>query len=70
MKRLAERLAGAVRESDTVARIGGDEFAVLSLGTRDENEAAVLVGRLRHALRNPIAVDGVTVESTRRSASE
>jgi len=62
LAQLGERLTGAVRESDTVARIGGDEFAVLSLGTRDEDEAAVLVGRLRHALRSPIEVDGVTVE--------
>jgi len=62
LTRLALRLEEAVRESDTVARIGGDEFAVLSLGTRDEDEATVLVGRLRHALRSPIEVDGVTVE--------
>lgn len=62
LTRLARTLEEAVRESDTVARIGGDEFAVLSLGTRDEDEATVLLGRLRHALRSPIEVDGVTVE--------
>jgi diguanylate cyclase (GGDEF)-like protein len=59
---LAERLESVVRESDTVARVGGDEFAVLSLGTRDEHEAALLVGRLRAALRSPLAVEGVRVE--------
>ncbi len=62
LRRLAERLEGAVRESDTVARVGGDEFVVLSLGTRDEDEAAALVTRLRHALRDPLTVDGVRVE--------
>jgi diguanylate cyclase (GGDEF)-like protein len=62
LQRLAERLESVVRESDTVARVGGDEFVVLSLGTRDEDEAALLVGRLRAALRSPLAVDGVTVE--------
>jgi diguanylate cyclase (GGDEF)-like protein len=62
LMQLAERLEAAVRESDTVARIGGDEFAVLSIGTRNEEEADTLVGRLRQALRAPIVVDGVTVE--------
>ena len=62
LQRLAERLESVVRESDTVARVGGDEFVVLSLGTRDEDEAALLVGRLRAALRSPLAVEGVTVE--------
>jgi len=60
--RLARTLEGVVRQSDTVARVGGDEFAVLSLGTRDEDEATVLVGRLRHALRSPIEIDRVSVE--------
>jgi diguanylate cyclase (GGDEF)-like protein len=59
---LARRLEEAVRESDTVARIGGDEFAVLSLGTRDEDEAVALVARLRQALRTPIELGSVEVE--------
>ena len=60
--RLARTLEDVVRESDTVARVGGDEFAVLSLGTRNEDEATALVGRLRHALRSPIEIDRVSVE--------
>ena len=59
---LARRLEDVVRESDTVARIGGDEFAVLSLWTGNEDEAAALAARLRQALREPIEVAGVTVE--------
>jgi len=62
LQRLAERLESVVRESDTVARVGGDEFVVLSLGTRDEDEAALLVGRIRAALRSPLVVEGITVE--------
>jgi diguanylate cyclase len=60
--RLARRLESMVRSSDTVARIGGDEFVVLSLGAGDEEEAAALVRRLRQALRRPFAIDGGTVE--------
>jgi diguanylate cyclase (GGDEF)-like protein len=53
LSRLARRLESAVRASDTVARVGGDEFVLLSLGSRDEHEVAALVGRLRQELRRP-----------------
>jgi len=62
LESIARRLESVVRASDTVARVGGDEFVVLSLGTRTEDEAAALVGRLRHALRRPYRVDGGIVE--------
>ena len=62
LRAIARRLESVVRASDTVARVGGDEFVVLSLGTRTEDEAAILVGRLRHALRRPYRVDGNVVE--------
>jgi len=62
LQSIARRLESVVRTSDTVARIGGDEFVILSLGTRSEDEASALVGRLRHALRRPFTVDGGIVE--------
>ena len=62
LQTIARRLESVVRASDTVARVGGDEFVVLSLGTRTEEEAAVLVGRLRHALRRAYRVGGGVVE--------
>ena len=62
LRSIGRRLESVVRASDTVARVGGDEFVVLSLGTRTEEEAAVLVGRLRHALRRPYRVEGGIVE--------
>ncbi len=62
LQAIARRLESVVRASDTVARVGGDEFVVLSLGTRTEAEAATLVGRLRHALRRPYRVEGHVVE--------
>jgi len=62
LRSLARRFEGIVRASDTVARVGGDEFVVLSLGTGDDEQAAALVGRIRHALRRPFRVEGSTVE--------
>jgi diguanylate cyclase (GGDEF)-like protein len=62
LRTLARRFESILRASDTVARVGGDEFVVLSLGTRDDEQASALVGRLRHALRRPFRVGGVTIE--------
>jgi diguanylate cyclase (GGDEF)-like protein len=49
LKLLANAVAGAVRRDDTVARIGGDEFAVL-LGEAGAREAGVLCERLDEIL--------------------
>ena len=62
LRSLARRFESILRSSDTVARVGGDEFVVLSLGTRDDQQASALVGRLRHALRRPFRVGGAAIE--------
>ena len=62
LRTIARRLESVVRATDTVARVGGDEFVVLSLGTSEDDEAAALVGRMRQALRRPYTVEGGHVE--------
>ena len=62
LKTLARRFEAIIRETDTVARVGGDEFVVLSMGTGSDDRAGPLVGRLRHALRRPFRIDNATVE--------
>jgi len=59
----AGRLSSVVRPSDTIARVGGDEFAVLCEGI-DERGAATVAERLGEALVKPIAVSGTAVELT------
>ncbi len=62
LRTLARRFEAIVREADTVARVGGDEFVVLSMGTGSDDRAGALVGRLRNALRRPFRVEGASVE--------
>jgi diguanylate cyclase (GGDEF)-like protein/PAS domain S-box-containing protein len=50
---VAQRLSAAVRDGDLVARFGGDEFAVLCPGIRDEGHAAELAQRLLDAVTGP-----------------
>jgi diguanylate cyclase (GGDEF)-like protein len=58
LEEAARRLTACVREHDTVARFGGDEFAVLQAGARTDEEAAQLAGRIIAALGNDYHFEG------------
>ena len=53
----ARRLAGTVRETDTVARLGSDEFVVLCPSLPDRAKAIALAERIRATLSAPYTVD-------------
>jgi diguanylate cyclase (GGDEF)-like protein/PAS domain S-box-containing protein len=55
---VADRLRGCMREGDTVARFGGDEFALLLDDVPDAEEALRRAEGLRAALADPFALAG------------
>lgn len=58
---MAELITGNVRGSDTVARMGGDEFIVLLPDLRDVKEAELIAGKLVTALSVPLQIGNRTV---------
>lgn len=56
----APRLTSAVRESDLVARTGGDEFVVVVAGNRSRGEAAA--ERILARMREPIPISNVIAD--------
>jgi diguanylate cyclase (GGDEF)-like protein len=56
----AQRIAAAVRRSDVVARIGGDEFATLSRSTAHDDGRHV-AATIKRAFRDPITFEHHTV---------
>lgn len=61
---IAERLEGCVRGEDTVARMGGDEFALLITSLNDPLEVVQVANRIQRELSTPFLVDGQPVYTT------
>lgn len=58
---VARRLSGVLRQSDTLARVGGDEFVLLvtDLTRDDEGHLAALASRCIDTLAPPLVLQGV-----------
>ncbi len=55
---VAGRLRRSVRENEMVARIGGDEFAVVQTGVTSRSDAATLANRIRQTINAPYNLHG------------
>jgi diguanylate cyclase (GGDEF)-like protein/PAS domain S-box-containing protein len=62
LKVVASRLMGCVREADTVARMGGDEFVVIISRIKDKADAARMAERLREEIGKPYQLEGQECE--------
>jgi len=61
LKMVAARLRHCVRDIDTVARVGGDEFAIIQTGIEEPLDTAILARRIGEAVRAPYDLAGHAV---------
>ncbi|MBA5603923.1 EAL domain-containing protein [Duganella sp. FT3S] len=61
LRMAAARLRKTLRDSDTLARVGGDEFVAVLPGTSTEAQIKLVTGRLIATLQSPFEVDSHTI---------
>jgi diguanylate cyclase (GGDEF)-like protein len=64
LRTTARRLRGLVRDSDIVARPGGDEFVVVLAGLDAESNALTVAGKILETLSEPLVIEGNTLRVT------
>ena len=63
LQAVAQRLKATIRETDTVARFGGDEFALINSDIGEPADAVVLADKVLKALSEPYLIQGNEVHS-------
>ncbi|HOO35502.1 MAG TPA: PAS domain S-box protein [Smithella sp.] len=58
LKQVAQRLLSCVRETDTVARVGGDEFLIIATEIHHPDNAAHIAEKVIQTVSQPIMING------------
>jgi diguanylate cyclase (GGDEF)-like protein len=61
LQMVTDRLRALVRETDTIARMGGDEFAILQVAIAQPSDATSLAQRIIEVVSEPYDIDGQQV---------
>ncbi len=61
LQSVAKRVVKCTRETDTVARIGGDEFAVILTGELDGRKVEAVARRIIRSVSRPYTIDGHSI---------
>ncbi len=64
LRAVGERLVSLVRKSDTVARVGGDEFVVFLPEVAKIEDATKVAQKVLEAFRKPFVLDGHQIHTT------
>ncbi|MEX5746803.1 EAL domain-containing protein [Massilia sp. X63] len=62
LREVAQRLRACMREEDTIARMGGDEFVLLICNPSSHAQVADLIERVRRSVMAPVAVNGLDIQ--------
>ena len=64
LQNVAQRIRELLRETDTVSRIGGDEFVLVLPEIQSEEAAAEIAGRILESLAQPYMIEGNVLKVT------
>jgi diguanylate cyclase (GGDEF)-like protein len=64
LKKVSRQLVSCIRESDTVARMGGDEFVILLPIIDSEDDALSVASKILGAIAQPIKVEKLHLHVT------
>ena len=61
LREVGKRLKSRIRLTDTLARVGGDEFTVILTGLESEKDATVAANGLIQSLSRPFVIEGTEI---------